>query len=206
MKTIIIKDKLYNYAPVDFYYRRKLIDKKISKNNLLDFKTIMDTYELSFGIIFGTLLGAIRENDFISHDEDTDVFILDEDRETFLMLLFKLREKGFEVARYESDLLSLIRDQEYIDIYFFRKCIFRRKCLNYSYPARWFAAFTKVNFLGTYFNSVKKHELFLKNVYGTNWKIPEKYFHAPANTMIIKIKSLLPKWLKEKIKRFIGRV
>ena len=108
MRKLFTSQGVYKYNPVDLYYGRKIIDRKISKNNLLDFKKILDSKEIYFGIIFGTLLGAIRENNFIIHDEDVDVFILEEDKHKFMSLLFDLRENGFEVARYQKKVISIL--------------------------------------------------------------------------------------------------
>ena len=107
--------------PLELYYGRKQLDREVSKLNLLDFRQLLNHNQVPFGIIYGTLLGAVREGDFISYDEDIDVYILDENREKLLSLLFDFRKTGFEVARYENSLLSIIRKGDYIDIYFFRK-------------------------------------------------------------------------------------
>ena len=65
-------------------------------------------------------LGAVREHDFITHDEDIDVVMYKSDMPKFLNLLFDLRKEGFELARYERrGFLSIIRKGEYIDVYFY---------------------------------------------------------------------------------------
>lgn len=99
---------VYTYEVIDFVVGTKKINIEKSKKNLLDFRKCFNDANISFGLIYGTLLGAIRENNFIKHDEDTDVFVLAEDREKVLSILFKLKELGLVVGRYEEDLLSLI--------------------------------------------------------------------------------------------------
>jgi len=58
-----------------FRHGFKKIDISIAKKNLLDFRRILNRNGIKFGLIYGTLLGAIREQNFIKHDEDTDVYI-----------------------------------------------------------------------------------------------------------------------------------
>ena len=43
----------------------KTLDIKTARKNLLDVKKILDFHNIKFGLIYGTLLGAIRENNFI---------------------------------------------------------------------------------------------------------------------------------------------
>ena len=89
----------YKYVPI--FLGIKPIDKVIAKENLLLLKKILNNNDVSFILAFGTLLGAVREHDFISHDEDIDLIMFKKDMPKFLSLLFILRENGFDVVRYE---------------------------------------------------------------------------------------------------------
>ena len=76
------------------------------------------------------MLGAVREKDFIDHDEDIDLGADYKDVDKFLLMLFELRENAFEVARWDDrGLISIIRNNEYIDIYFFKKYSVANKIL-----------------------------------------------------------------------------
>ena len=124
MKRIIKTPKgIYEYKPLIVYEGIKKIDKLKARKNLLLFKEISERNGLVFGLAFGTFLGAMREHDFIDHDEDIDLFVLNEYKDLFLSMLFELRDNGFEVIRYDrrGDLCSIMRNGEYIDILFFRK-------------------------------------------------------------------------------------
>ncbi len=110
----------YRYKFVPIFEGIKRIDKVIAKENLSILKKVCDDDHLQFILFYGTLLGAVREHDFITHDEDIDIVMYKTDMPKFLDLLFKLREYGFELARYERrGFLSIIRKGEYIDIYFY---------------------------------------------------------------------------------------
>jgi len=190
---IATKNGIYEYIPVNLYYGRKIIDIDAAKRNLLDFKKILDENSVRFGIIYGTLLGAIREKDLIAHDEDIDVFIFNEDRDDFLSLLFILREDGFEVARYEKDLLSVIRDDDYIDIYFFRKSFFNRRiCAEDSISCVIMGNYDNtINFLGENFITVKEPIKFLEKCYGKDWRIPKKNSPGTIPSFEAKTKQLI---------------
>jgi len=149
---------------------------EVATKNLLDVKRILDVHNAKFGLMFGTLLGAIRENDFISHDEDIDLFMLNEDKENLLSSLHDLIECGFEIGRYNDNLLSIIRDNEYIDFYFFRKSnFFYRKCdVGLISKAKYLENTTDYMFLGKLFQVPEESEKLLVDLYGKTWKIPIK--------------------------------
>ncbi|WP_418179600.1 LicD family protein [Aliarcobacter lanthieri] len=178
---IVTKKGNFFYEPIELYYGRKIIDINVCKENLLIFKQIMDNNNIPFGLIFGTLLGAVRENNFIKYDEDVDIFLLDELREYILEILFEFEKFGFQVARYSDSLLSLIRNNDYIDIYFFKEISSNRRCMNYIYPSYYFSKLIKYNFLDTEFYISKEYLKFLEEIYGKDWHIPKKNAHAEPN-------------------------
>lgn len=169
------------YTPIKLYYGRKIIDTNTCKENLLLFKQIMDSNNIPFGLIFGTLLGAVREKNFIKYDEDVDVFLFDELRENILETLFQFIQYGFQVARYSDSLLSLIRNNDYIDVYFFKETSSNRRCMNYIYPSCYFNELIDYDFLDTKFNISKNYSKLLEEIYGKDWHIPKKNAHAEGN-------------------------
>lgn len=154
----------------------KRINIKIATKNLLDLKKILDAHSIKFGLIYGTLLGAIREGNFIKHDEDIDLFVLDEHKEDLLCILDEIIDAGFQVLRYDKKLLSISRNEEYIDFYFFRKSNFGiRKCdVGLKAKAKYLEQTKDFLFLGEFFQVPSKSESFLVDLYGKNWKIPVK--------------------------------
>jgi len=203
---------LYKYKEQHFQNGMKKINRDIAKQNLLDFKKILDENNILFGLIYGTLLGAIRENNFIEHDEDTDVFILEEDREKFLELLFLLKDEGFIVGRYSKSLLSLIRDGEYIDIYFFHKKNKNyRECEGYIIKSDFLENLENYHFLGESFKIPAHSEKLLVVLYGKDWKIPKENTPASNYGLYLKIRffiknnfSLLFKMISQVKKRIMN--
>jgi lipopolysaccharide cholinephosphotransferase len=153
MTTIITSKGKFFYERPEFNYGSKKINRDIAKENLFLFKEILDKNNVKFMLAYGTLLGAIREGNFIEHDFDTDFIVLEEHRALFLDSLFEFSDNGFVVGRYENDIISLIRKDEYIDVYFFRKYLFiyRKIGIYYTY-SRFLEKTSTYNFLGEFFS------------------------------------------------------
>jgi lipopolysaccharide cholinephosphotransferase len=183
MKKIIIANASeFFFKPKKLFHGRKIINRKKAKENILILRNILNRTNLRWGLIFGTLLGAVRENNFIAHDEDTDIFIFDEDKNKTLDLIHKFRKFGFEIIRYEKNsLLSITRDNEYIDFYFFKKTFFGRKCLDYFIPNFFFKRITKIKFINKNFPTLNNAKKYLEFQYGKNWRVPKKQAHAKPN-------------------------
>lgn len=202
VKRIKTKKGIHEYKEVELYLGRKLIDREISKMNLLDFKKVMDNNNIKFGLIYGTLLGAIREQNFIEHDEDVDVFVLNEDRVKFLNTLFDLEKIGLKVVRYKKDLLSIMRDNDYIDIYFFRKIRNnKRRESDIILDAHYLESSESLEFLGERFTIPGRPKALLRFLYGDDWRIPQKDKKPDLNALDRKVKNyvkrkvpILHKW------------
>lgn len=200
----------YKYVPI--YLGIKPINKLIAKENLLLLKSILDTNHLLFLLSFGTLLGAIREHDFISHDEDIDLIMMKKDMTNFLSILFELRKTGFEIVRYESrGFLSIMRKGEYIDIYFFDDYPEDNSlsyCCRDMYPKAFLEDTAPINFLGETFLAPRNFEKYLEFNYGKNWRTPIPYVNfkmsklQKAKFLILQyVKIILPKSITEKIQK-----
>lgn len=166
----------YSYKYVPIYLGVKPIDKTIAKENLLLLKDILDKHHLRIILLFGTLLGAVREHDFIDHDEDIDLVMKKEDMPAFLSTLFELREHGFELARYERrGFLSIIRKGEYIDFYFFQPY---SEDSNLYYCCRDICKYETLNdtilypFQGSEFLIPRNYIEYLEFYFGKNWQTP----------------------------------
>ena len=192
-KEIQTENGIYIYEEVELYLGKKILDPEISKRNLLDFKKVMDKYGIRYGLMYGTLLGAVREGGFIVYDEDADVFVLAEDRNKVLNALFDLEKLGLKVARYSDDerLLSVIRDDEYIDMYFFKKTFYKKRREGYSVvDANYLEHTETMEFLGEPFPVPGNPKQLLCVLYGKDWHTPNKDGKAINNALDIKIKNV----------------
>ena len=195
MKNIIkTKKGDYLFKPKNLFHGRKKINRKKARENILILRKILEKRNLRWGLVFGTLLGAVRENNFIAHDEDIDIFVFYEDKNKILNLIYKFKEFGFEIARYEKhSLFSIIRNNEYIDFYFFKKTFFGRRCLDYFIPNIFFKRKVNIKFFNKYFPTLNNVHKYLEFQYGKDWRVPKKNSHAKPNIFWKKmVKSMFP--------------
>ena len=171
----------YKYTFKPIFAGIKPIDKVIAKDNLFLLKDVCDREGLQFILFYGTLLGAIREHDFITHDEDIDIVMRKEDRPRFLSLLFELRDMGFEVVRDEPrGILSIMRKGEYIDVYWYETYVEDPRlkyCSRNICKKEYIDELAEFDFLGRLFFVPKDYIAFLVYYYGKNWTVPVKQFN-----------------------------
>ena len=167
----------YKFKLIPIYPGWKLIDKEKAFENLCLFKEIADRNGFRFFLAYGTLLGAIREKDFIDHDEDIDLGADYQDVELFMSMLFELREHGFEVARWDDrGLISIIRNNEYIDIYFFKE--YNDKLLincGEPLPKKFLENQGVIEFKGVEFNAPADTVGAVEYWYGKDWQTPAQW-------------------------------
>lgn len=157
-----------------------------------------------FQLTAGTLLGAVREKDFIDHDEDIDLALFDEDKLRVFDILPKLVNVGFLVARYDGQgVLSILRKGEYIDLCFFKiKNDIVRSCSGCLILRRFLENSTTLEFKGTEFFVPQDYIEFLICEYGDNWQTPIEFFNFERSKfdmfkkkLFYTVKEMLPDWL-----------
>lgn len=187
----------YKYKLVPIYPGWKLIDKEKAFENLCLFKEIADRNSFKFFLAYGTMLGAVREKDFIAHDEDIDLGADFQDVNLFLAMLFELREHGFEVARWDDrGLISVIRNNEYIDVYFFTD--FSDKLLincGEPLPRKFFDNRAKMMFKGVEFDAPADINGVLEYWYGKDWRTPAQWLDYKAPKWRIWVFKIM-QWVK----------
>jgi lipopolysaccharide cholinephosphotransferase len=138
---------------------------------------------------FGTLLGALRERDFIAFDDDADMEIYERDEERFLALLPELESRGLSMFGHNVDqnLYKFRGRGEQLDLFVARE---RRTLLGRrvwdiegrsSVPARHLDSLEELDFLGHSFKIPADPYALIRNLYGRNWRIPIEHFPARLN-------------------------
>lgn len=213
-KITLSSGKSYRYKTIPLYPGIKQINKEIAAENLLLLKNIFDKYKIPFQLVAGTLLGVIRESDFISHDEDIDLALDDKYREQVINLLPDLRNQGFELCRYDRrDLYSIIRKGEYIDLYFFRPYKPGLSiCSGWVVKESHLLNSMAYEFKGHNFCIPKEYNEYLIGEYGEDWLTPVKWnnYNQPRWKVILfnlkeHLKDYLPtlifNWLASKAEK-----
>ena len=127
---IEIKDNL-NWQTSDFKFLRLQLEKwratnlqaelETRRENIETLSKILQNNGVFFWIHGKTLLGIVRYNHFIVDDHDDDVGVFIEDRKIVCSKIYlQLKEQGFQAIRYNNLMLSVIKNNRYIDICFFR--------------------------------------------------------------------------------------
>lgn len=161
--------------------KKTLMNKIAMYKNLLDFKDSCNKYKLDFVIIFGGLLGLIRDGDLIAHDTDLDVMCFTEaphwkDNYKFGYVIEDMEKKGFLVTDRKfvpwHD-IGFVRDGEKIEIWMFTE-IDNEKIYDQvvRFPKHFFYPLEEIDFLGTKFKIPNHPKDFLKYTYGSTWETP----------------------------------
>lgn len=184
MEQIMIKGQPFYFDKIELTYENsKILDKSIAKQNLLDFKEILDKNNVNFLLMHGTLLGAIREQDFINHDIDIDTCTLEEEK--LVEAIPELSKAELKLCRYEKNVIySFIRDGVYIDVYIVNKLQglispFYVKYLWHIIPRKYFRNTKKISFLGKKFRIPNHSIKLLEFWYGQDWRSPVS--NSPSN-------------------------
>ena len=178
------------------------LDKAQAKSNLFAIADILDRLGIGYFLFFGTLLGAVREKDFIAHDTDTDLGVFREFSERFPEVRAAAEAEGFTILRGEAGgfLFSFLRGNEYLDCYVSKRKLafpFRKvwEVDSSLVPARYLDSMGRLQFLGRDFPVPAEPEKALATLYGTNWRIPVK--RAPAKPSFL---NRIRRFLREKDK------
>ena len=171
MKLTEIKEQ--DQKAWDEFRSKSKFDKNVYRKNLFDLSEILNNFEVPFCLAFGTLLGAIRDKDFIDGDPDVDIMIMERNEEMLVQALLSdsLKACGLEVVRADQWLASVAREQCYVDCYLFRPHDDgTSKCWSYWIETDRLEHPEWIGFLGKQFRIPKDPESYLSRIYG-NWKV-----------------------------------
>jgi hypothetical protein len=140
---------------------------------------------------YGTLLGAIREQNFIGHDNDVDLGYvsrhthpLDVIRESF-RLQRTLREKGYAVDRYSAAAFKVdvveadgaVRGLDVFGGYFLDGRLYLMGEIGTPFQEDWIFPLGTCTLAGRTLPAPARPEKLLEATYGPSWKVPDPAFH-----------------------------
>jgi hypothetical protein len=140
---------------------------------------------------YGTLLGAVREQDFIGHDSDVDLGYvsrerhpLDVVRESF-RLQRHLKERGYAVDRYSAAAFKVdvveadgtVRGLDVFGGYFLDGRLYLMGEIGTPFKEEWIFPLGTCTLAGRELPAPARPEKLLEATYGPGWKVPDPAFH-----------------------------
>lgn len=204
---------IYRYHPIPLYPGRKLIDRNVALDNLRRLLPLLEGAGIRVAPAFGTLLGMVREGDFIAWDEDIDLMMRSEDERKLVNLLPALRDAGFELVRYDKrGVYSVMRSDEYTDLYIM--CPTEDPRVRYTIARdfmleKHLSEVEPFDFKGLTLLRPVDYDGYLRLNYG-DWRTPKQYFnYGMSRWQIFRMqfaewtKTLVPKrWYPALIRRY----
>ena len=194
------KGQLY-YKPKNLYLGIKQINREVAFENLKIVLRVLQGANIRVSPAYGTLLGIIRENNFIEWDEDIDLFILSEDKEKLLDAFWTMKAEGLELVRVErcNHLYSVMRNNEYIDFYIMDKISpeIRTGYGDLFMFEKYLTDLIDWDFRGITISIPRQYEECLEFLYG-DWRTPVKYANfnlSKAKIFKANFKTFLKKML-----------
>lgn len=164
--------------------RARSMDNREARAALLDLKALLDRNSIPFFLCFGTLLGCVRERDFLPGDKDIDVGVFDDvpldslrkilggSKSTASRVLTTAHQNGVTI-----DVFVHHRGANHVDV----------GTEHPVDPVCWrFSGFDlgPIDFLETSFLAPHDPARYLSEMYGGDWRIPDPHFdgliHSPA--------------------------
>ena len=162
-----------------------VINKDTAFENLKIIHKVLSNKNIFWEVSWGTLIGIVRDNDFIDWDEDVDIVILEEEEEDFKTALWELQDCGFELIRYErGGLYSISKNGEYTDFYVLRKASSE---IRYTLDGGFFlekhlVESSIIDFKGLSLRIPKDYDDFLTFYYG-DWQTPVQYYFTDLSLL-----------------------
>ena len=184
-----------------------IYDMQCRERILIEVHRIFNSVDMRFWLTGGSLLGAVRNSDFIAWDDDVDFDTLLEDFSSIKSILKeKMMNAGFVVRLTEDKnfpKFSFYKEGQKIALGALKKDGTWRIRPAYQYPDKMFQLNETIMFKGLNFNVPTPKEEFLEHVYGKNWMEPIK---ASNDIEFYNIKSLRGNRLKLLIKKALFKI
>ena len=165
--------------------KQAYFDKAVGLKNLVAVRDILQDAGIRMFLHWGTLLGAVRERDFIPHDNDIDVGFYLADLDKFLALRSEFEKRGFEFMsggeisnRKDGYIYKVIRDGVDVDLFPAREVrrLFRGRLWQLdertTVSSHFLDSLQSTIFLGETFSTPADPIGLMRNLYGKTWNVP----------------------------------
>jgi len=184
------------------------------KNYLFKMADVLKKYNVEFFLSSGTLLGAIRDKDFIKGDIDIDIGVkinYFKDNKLLAKVCADLKKVNIYPHINWNDFAStcfLNSNKIPLDIYYYNKKgkyynIYLKDKIS-RFPQEFIDSLDKIIFLGREFKIPHNPEKYLEYLYGKDWRIPQVGKKGTSNKIpykhytLISYHSIIPLYRKQK--------
>jgi len=196
------------------------LDPKKMDKALSEWHSLLKEIELDVFITCGTMLGAIRGNDYISWDNDADFDCLEEQ---FILCANNIFDRMIDnsfIVRYTKEgipKMSFFKYGQKIALGSLRLSGDFRIANTHQYPNKYFINKKKYKFKNLEFLIPNPEEEYLEFLYGSDWRTPRKYSeygyedylkHGNSNQFRPDVQlnsgNVIKKYLKKTIHHFLN--
>ena len=176
----MLKSPFVCYRNERYLGNNKVINKKDAAYLLNTLSRVFKDNGIDLMLAYGTLLGAIREGDFIGHDCDMDTMIWHDNMQLGLDLAPQLERYGINLYCYVLPWIFTYKYNDVtcdIDVIWDAESPFKKRyCLLESQhiPRSFFENTTTIDFVGAKHIIPSDTEKLLVYHYGNNWRVPGK--------------------------------
>lgn len=155
-------------------------DRVKARQLLIELRDLCGKHDVFFWLMYGTLLGAVREGDLIEWDSDIDLGALEEEKERVHRLVVpEWKSRGHRLSQQPHFYTFWADDGTGAELVFCRfkndKLIKSDPAKLMEYPGEYFQRFNRVSVAGKKgFRIPWQAERVLEIDYGPNWRIPEE--------------------------------
>jgi len=173
-----------------FNKAEKRFSLSIAKENLIDFISVLNKLNIVYWLHHGTLLGCVRDDDFIKYDSDIDIGCLSSQYKVLASAIKELEDIGFELIRVleNNGVVTIIRKKVSIDIDLYdgpENGIYTA-VYDHTMLMETDLNLIKRDFLGFEVNILSNYEKLLSEWYGDDWRTPQKGISGDPNSKTYK--------------------
>lgn len=156
-----------------------------ARKELKEIKDIFNVNNTEFFLLFGTCLGALREQNIIPWDTDVDIGVLDHTNKSDIHK--SVIEHGFKFKRFGNP-WHVSKRIPHADIFWFVKkagkiiCSETEDHISFSAPVSFFNHFREVKIGNEVYLAPSPTEEYLKVVYGSNWRRVDRFRNGVYKT------------------------
>lgn len=160
------------------------------KNRFLPVLKQMMAISDKFFLMYGTLLGCIRDGEFIEWDDDMDIGILEEDwNDDFIAELSKFAQVSVSKHNNRTSKIRLVHDHDHTCLNIMRDengdRFFTEGNITLTVPGKYLKEFKEIDFYDMKVRVPVNAEEFLAWDYG-DWKTPQKEYNWTSKPGLIK--------------------